>query len=424
MKRAIILLLLSISLASIFCSCTKEPSFNGNQPPGSAEEDQAAGRGKPRPPVANAGPDQTISLPVNTVILDGRYSTDPDNNIASYLWRKISGPSSFTIANPNAARTQVNNLVEGTYLFELKVTDTKRLFDYDTVQVTVNPLGPPPPPCTSNCGKIVFVSDRDGNNEIYSCNADGSNITRLTNDPDEDGDPAWSPDGTRIAFIKSNSTGTNLFTMNADGSNVVQLTFLLYVRHPAWSPDGSRIAFDDFYEEIDGEPYYFPHIKVVDLASAVVSPIPNTYSQGYPSASWSPNGTKIAFSSDMTMWDFVWDIYTVSPDGNGLTNLTPQFYGDYDYFDPSWSPDGTKLSVMLGPVANNQTGIAVMNADGTGLAIIRIGLPPYNSFGKTSWSPDGTRIAFTEDNSVKWVAANGSIVGTIVTNGWDADWSH
>ena len=90
-----------------------------------------------RPPVACAGIDQTITLPVSTVNLDGRCSTDPDNNITSYAWAKISGPSSATIANPGAVQTLVNNLAQGIYLFELKVTDAGGLFSKDTALVTI-----------------------------------------------------------------------------------------------------------------------------------------------------------------------------------------------------------------------------------------------------------------------------------------------
>ena len=94
-----------------------------------------------RPPVVNAGVDQTITLPTNTVNLDGSASTDPDNNITSYLWTKISGPSSTNISNANAIQTQVTSLVEGVYQFELKVTDAGGLLDRDTVKVFV--LSPP-----------------------------------------------------------------------------------------------------------------------------------------------------------------------------------------------------------------------------------------------------------------------------------------
>jgi hypothetical protein len=91
-----------------------------------------------QPPIACAGTDKTVRLPTNTVNLDGTCSTDPDNNITSYQWTKITGPSSFTIATATAAQTQISNLTEGVYWFELKVTDATNLSSKDTVQVTVN----------------------------------------------------------------------------------------------------------------------------------------------------------------------------------------------------------------------------------------------------------------------------------------------
>jgi len=94
------------------------------------------------PPVACAGADQVITLPTNSVTLDGSCSTDPDNNIVSLSWSKISGPPAFSIVNANAVQTPVNNLVEGVYLFELKVTDAAGAFDKDTVQITVNAQAP------------------------------------------------------------------------------------------------------------------------------------------------------------------------------------------------------------------------------------------------------------------------------------------
>jgi hypothetical protein len=91
-----------------------------------------------RPPVANAGNDITITLPANTILLNGSLSTDPDSNITSYQWTKVSGPSSFSIGNPNIVQTQVFNLVQGLYQFELKVTDAGGLFGKDTMWIVVN----------------------------------------------------------------------------------------------------------------------------------------------------------------------------------------------------------------------------------------------------------------------------------------------
>jgi N-acetylneuraminic acid mutarotase len=92
-----------------------------------------------RPPVADAGSDHTITLPTNSVALNGSASTDPDNNIIGYQWSKISGPLSFNITNPAASKTQVTSLSEGVYKFELKVTDAGGLYSYDTIQITVYP---------------------------------------------------------------------------------------------------------------------------------------------------------------------------------------------------------------------------------------------------------------------------------------------
>ena len=90
-----------------------------------------------QPPIANAGTDKVITLPANSVALDGRGSSDPDNNITNYTWAKVSGPSSFNISDIDAVQTQVTSLIGGVYLFELKVTDRGGLFSNDTVQVIV-----------------------------------------------------------------------------------------------------------------------------------------------------------------------------------------------------------------------------------------------------------------------------------------------
>ncbi len=90
-----------------------------------------------RPPVADAGPDIQIVLPTNAAYLNGSNSSDPDNNIVSYLWTKISGPQAYTISNANAAQTHAANLEEGVYWFELRVSDAGGLSDVDTVVVNV-----------------------------------------------------------------------------------------------------------------------------------------------------------------------------------------------------------------------------------------------------------------------------------------------
>ena len=93
---------------------------------------------KNKPPIAIAGPDQVITLPTDSVSLDGSASSDPDGKISEWLWTKISGPASFNIIKPSDSTTKVKTLVAGTYQFELKVTDNGGLSAKDTVQVIVN----------------------------------------------------------------------------------------------------------------------------------------------------------------------------------------------------------------------------------------------------------------------------------------------
>ncbi|MBX3255048.1 MAG: T9SS type A sorting domain-containing protein [Chitinophagaceae bacterium] len=98
----------------------------------------------PLPPVANAGTDQTITLPANSVTLDGSKSTAPSGSIASYAWTKVSGPSGGNITSAGSAKTAVTSLLEGTYQFQLKITDNKGGTATASVKVIVKPAPLPP----------------------------------------------------------------------------------------------------------------------------------------------------------------------------------------------------------------------------------------------------------------------------------------
>lgn len=91
------------------------------------------------PPFADAGADQIITLPVNSVTLNGSRSGSASGSIVSYAWSKIAGPTQGTIANAASASTTASGLVEGVYQFQLKVTDNAGKTSTDTLQVTVKP---------------------------------------------------------------------------------------------------------------------------------------------------------------------------------------------------------------------------------------------------------------------------------------------
>jgi hypothetical protein len=102
------------------------------------------------PPVANAGIDQTITLPTNSVVLDGTGSTDSDGTIVSFSWAYVSGPTTPFIDDSETDTASVENLVAGIYVFRLTVTDDDGSTDTDDVTVTVNPA----PLTTSERGMI------------------------------------------------------------------------------------------------------------------------------------------------------------------------------------------------------------------------------------------------------------------------------
>lgn len=96
-------------------------------------------------PQVNAGPDQSVQLPVNSITLSGT-ATDDDGTISSVSWSRVSGPTGFTIQSPSSLQTQVTGLVAGTYLFRLAATDNSGGIGADTLIVLVLPANPPPPP--------------------------------------------------------------------------------------------------------------------------------------------------------------------------------------------------------------------------------------------------------------------------------------
>jgi len=144
MKREIkYISLILLLMLPILNSCKKETSC----------ENCRSLNGTNKPPTANAGLDQVITLPTDSVLLDGRTSSDPDGIISEWLWTKISGPASFNIIKPTDSLAKVKALVAGTYLFELKVTDNDRLSAKDTMQVFVNAMM-----MTSSCDNRPIIN--------------------------------------------------------------------------------------------------------------------------------------------------------------------------------------------------------------------------------------------------------------------------
>ena len=205
---------------------------------------------------------------------------------------------------------------------------------------------PEPIPCN-----IVFESDRDGNLEIYRMDADGSNQVNLTNNPADDTDPVWSPDGSQIAFVSNRDNGEGggqfVYVMNADGSNVRQLTFEEHCRMPDWSHDGERIVYhsnDDIYVvEVEGKN---AGVNLTNNPEREVNP------------SWSLDDSKIAWSS--SIGDENWHVFVMNADGSNKIQLT----NEGSIYEPVWTIDN-RIFVGGWDSAEYGSGNFLLEADGS-----------------------------------------------------------
>ncbi len=237
-------------------------------------------------------------------------------------------------------------------------------------------------------GKIAFTSDRDGNQEIYLMNADGSNQVRLTNNPGTDSFPAFSPDGRRIAFVSQNASGAfAVKLMNADGTNQIGLTPIDFFNSPypwhansslSWSPDGGKIAFDDngeiFTVNVDGS----NRTNLTNHPASDIEP------------AWSADGSRILFVSSRV---FYLTLHTMNADGSDVRALPSA--GELWDMSPDWSPTGNKIAFVV----HSDVSLPILytaNADGTNRQIFDgcgDGLCSTHR-NKPKWSPDGTKIVF------------------------------
>jgi tol-pal system beta propeller repeat protein TolB len=130
------------------------------------------------------------------------------------------------------------------------------------VNLTQDPAYDLDPSWSPDGQHVAFVSDRDGNPEIYVMEADGGAPVRLTYDPADDEDPVWSPDGQLIAFHSNRKGSYDIFAMTPDGARTFRLTDTrTHDRHPAWSPDGQYLAFemdrrDIYILRLDGADFF------------------------------------------------------------------------------------------------------------------------------------------------------------------------
>jgi Tol biopolymer transport system component len=225
------------------------------------------------------------------------------------------------------------------------------------LRLTSDPASDVDPDMSPNGRDVVFTSNRTGNNDIYVMDSTGRNPLNLTNSPANDGWARWAPDGQHIVFHSNRDGNFELYVVNRDGSGLIRLTNYPGVdQFPEWSPNGREIALR---RDID--------IYVLDVASGQARRLTDAPPLNQM-PSWSPNGKQLAFMSSRAGYI---SVFSMNADGVGQTNLTPKDAGDLDADwisrAPSWSTTGRQIYFMSSrPSTSLDTEVFIMNTDGTG----------------------------------------------------------
>jgi dipeptidyl aminopeptidase/acylaminoacyl peptidase len=252
------------------------------------------------------------------------------------------------------------------------------------------------PQAQNNNNLVLFVSDRDGNREIYSMNPDGENWKQLTRDEAQDLQPRWSPDRSKIAFVSMRDNDLmNIYTMSVDGGNLRRLTTENSAHHeyPAWSPDGRYIAYVS-----DTTGNY--EIYIMDADGSNPRRLTETEDYEYAPV-WSPDGRSIVFQRELP--SFANKIFTMNTDGSGQRQLIQDLENESDNFSsPVWSPDGQQLAFAVAYFFSNGSSVTEINVLDmqSSNATPRL-LTSYNdTFVNTvSWSPDGASLVYDLDGN-------------------------
>lgn len=208
--------------------------------------------------------------------------------------------------------------------------------------------------------RISFVSSRGGNFDLYVMNADGSDVTRVTDHPANDFDPIWMPDGQSLIFSSERDSRSDLYRVWLNDRRVDRLThhFVGRAIMPSVSPDGKLVAFAA--QTLQRLQFWEFQVHVLDLASGTTRALDNSGGACWPS--WSPDGRTLA---NVLLATEPSTIQVRGADGAAPRTL-PVAPGMWHYY-PDWSRDGRWLAMSVSPAHHKgeDWDLAIAPADGS-----------------------------------------------------------
>ena len=237
-------------------------------------------------------------------------------------------------------------------------------------------------PSISPDGSTIVMRSSSGQEDLYIVKPDGSGLRKITDDTAKDRAPRWSPDGTRIAFYSDRSGRYEIWTIDAEGSELQQATSTTgrSVWFPEWAPDGKKIvAFNE------GASLLFDVSGVLPTAHPENLP-PVDKDVSFAASSWSPDGMLLAGLSmrDGTPTSGIW-IYSM--DSKAYTKVAE--LGDDAINNPVWTPDGRHI------ILASEGGLVAI--DRATLEVKKIFRPVGYGASQPSITRDGRMIYFSTD---------------------------
>lgn len=244
---------------------------------------------------------------------------------------------------------------------------------------TVTPL----PAVLEVRGSLAYVAREQAQTDIWAVGVGSRTPIRLTNDPADDRDPAWSPDGRKLAYASRRSGNWDIYVYDLVTGGTTQMTVDLgYQGAPQWSPDGLWLVYES-YQGNNLDVYVMPVDFSQQPQRVTDNPAPDF------SPSWSPDGRRIAFVS----WrDGNQDIYLFTlddPRDAAVVNVTNTPTRQEDY--PAWNPDGDVLAFSALDEGLEKIFVKQVDNLQSPAQVLSRGRQP-------AWSPDGASLVSAVDS--------------------------